>query len=413
MMVVPIHIYSEIGPLKTVLLKRPGQEIENFTPEMMTRLLFDDIPYLPTAQKEHDAFAKVLQAEGVEVLYLDDLLAQALTTDAQKDQFLTQFLHESELGPGAMFETIKDHLLGLETPAMIQQLIAGIRKNALAFKPTNLTSFAEASDYPFYLDPMPNLYFTRDPAAAIGEGLTINHLTFAARQRESLFMETIIRQHPRFAHQGLQVWRNRNHGTRIEGGDELVLNHHTVAIGVSQRTSAYAIQDIARSLFSHDSGFDTVIAIDIPKNHAMMHLDTVFTMINHDQFTVHPGILGEGGKIDTWTLRPSDNADGYRITHSQDLRAVLKAALGVSELDLLPTGGGDEIIAGREQWNDGSNTLALAPGVVVTYDRNYISNQLMRQHGIRVIEIPSSELSRGRGGPRCMSMPLIRADLAR
>ena len=182
-----------------------------------------------------------------------------------------------------------------------------------------------------------------------------------------------------------------------------------MAIGISQRTSANAIQDIAKNLFANSS-YDTVIAIKIPHNHAMMHLDTVFTMINYDQFTVHPGILSDGGTIDTWTITPGKNNE-LNIKYDTDLKKVLKNALGISELDLIPTGNGDPIIAGREQWNDGSNTLTIAPGVVVTYNRNYVSNDLLRKHGLKVLEINSSELSRGRGGPRCMSCPVVREDL--
>ncbi|MYV18057.1 arginine deiminase [Furfurilactobacillus milii] len=407
----PIHVRSEIGKLKTVLLKRPGEEIENFTPDMMERLLFDDIPYLPIAQKEHDNFAHVLEENGAEVLYLEKLSAEAIDAGDVKKPFLEQMLAESGYAAGSTHDALYEYLFSMSTQQMVDKIMAGIRKNEIDFKPTDLVSAAEDSTYPFYMDPMPNLYFTRDPAASIGDGLSINHMTFTARRRESLFMETIIKYHPRFANQGVHVWRDRNHDTRIEGGDELVLNNHVMAIGVSQRTSADAIQDIARNLFTEDSGFDTIIAIHIPHNHAMMHLDTVFTMINKDQFTVHPGILGDGGKIDTWTLHPSDNEDGFTIEHNQDLQAVLKKELKLSELDLIPTGNGDPIIAGREQWNDGSNTLAIAPGVVVTYNRNYVSNELLRKHGLKVIDILSSELSRGRGGPRCMSMPLVREDL--
>jgi len=405
----PIHVTSEIGKLDVVMLKRPGQEVENITPDTMPRLLFDDIPYLPIAQKEHDNFAQILRDNGTEVLYLDDLASQAIDAGNVKDAFVEKMLHESDYTVGADHDALKEYLMSLDTPAMVNKMMIGVRKNDIDFTPTDLVSAAEDSDYPFFMDPMPNLYFTRDPAASIGEGLSINHMTFAARQREAMFMEAIIKYHPRFANKGLHVWRDRDHTHRIEGGDELVLSDHVLAIGVSQRTSATAIQDIARNLFK-DSKYDTVIAIKIPHNHAMMHLDTVFTMINYDQFTVHPGILGEGGKIDTWTIHPTKDGE-LSYEHSQDLKAVLKKELGLDDLDLIPTGNGDPIVAPREQWNDGSNTLAIAPGVVVTYDRNYVSNEMLRQHGLKVLETISSELSRGRGGPRCMSMPLVREDL--
>lgn len=408
----PIHVTSEIGKLNVVMLKRPGAEVENFTPEMMPRLLFDDIPYLPVAQQEHDDFASTLRDNDVEVLYLEKLAAEALDAggDTVKDAFLVQMLAESGYAGGILHHVLKDYLLSMTTQEMVIKIMAGVRKNELDFVPLDLVSAAEEQDYPFFMDPMPNLYFTRDPAASIGDGLSINHMTFPARQRESLFMETIINHHPRFADQGVNVWRDRNQTTRIEGGDELVLSDTVIAIGVSERTSANAIEDIARNLFAKDSGFEKVLAIRIPHNHAMMHLDTVFTMINTDQFTVHPGILGEGGQIDTWTITQGNDGE-LHLEHDRDLKRVLKQALNLDDLDLIPTGGGDPLIADREQWNDGSNTLAIAPGVVVTYNRNYVSNQVLREHGLKVLEVLSSELSRGRGGPRCMSMPLVREDL--
>jgi Arginine deiminase len=324
-MTMPIHVTSEIGKLDVVMLKRPGQEVENITPDTMPRLLFDDIPYLPIAQKEHDNFAQILRDNGTEVLYLEDLAAEAIDAGNVKEAFVEKMLRESDYAVGADHDALKEFLMSLDTHAMVNQLMIGVRKNDIDFKPTDLVSAAEDSEYPFFMDPMPNLYFTRDPAASIGDGLSINHMTFAARQRESMFMEAIIKYHPRFANKGLHVWRDRNHTHRIEGGDELVLSDHVLAIGVSQRTSATAIQDIARNLFK-DSKYDTVIAIKIPHNHAMMHLDTVFTMINYDQFTVHPGILGEGGKIDTWTIHPTKDGD-LTYEHNQDLKAVLKKNL--------------------------------------------------------------------------------------
>ena len=406
----PIHVFSEIGKLKTVMLHRPGEEIENFTPTMMERMLVDDIPYLPIAQKEHDYFANTLRENGIEVLYVEKLLAEALDAGKVKDSFVEEIIAESGYAAGTTHDALKEYLMSMDTQAMVNKIIAGVRKNEVDFTPKDLVSVSEDKDYPFYMDPMPNVYFTRDPQASIGDGITINHMTFKARARESLFMEMIIKYHPRFANQGVNVWRDRNHTTRMEGGDELVLSDHVVAIGVSQRTSADAIQDVTRNLFKN-SNYDTIIAVHIPHNHAMMHLDTVFTMVNKDQFTVYPGILGEGGKIDTWTLHPADNEEGFSIEYNHDLQAVLKKELGLSELDLIPTGNGDPIVAGREQWNDGSNTLAIAPGVVVTYDRNYISNELLRKRGLKVLEVLSSELSRGRGGPRCMSCPIVREDL--
>lgn len=406
----PIHVYSEIGKLKTVMLHRPGKELENLAPDILHRMLIDDIPYLKIAQEEHDAFAHVLRQQGIKVLYLEDLLAESLTDEKVRRAFLDQLLDESSIKKqDPLHQLLLNYLQELPTKEMVKTVIAGIRKSAIHNSTPSLADLAEDPDYPFYLDPMPNVYFTRDQQAAIGSGMTINRMTFRARRRESLFMETILKNHPDFKNATIPVWRDRYHHGRLEGGDELVLNNHVLAVGISQRTSATAITDLAHNLFGHSS-YDTILAIKIPHNHAMMHLDTVFTMINYDQFTVHPFILDKAGKIDIYVLQPDDH-NGVKITEKNDLVQVLKENLHLSELDLIPTGGGDPIAAPREQWNDGSNALAIAPGEVVTYDRNYVSNDLLRKHGIIVHEIRSSELSRGRGSPRCMSCPLICEDL--
>lgn len=411
-MTAPMHNTSEIGKLKAVILHRPGEEVENLTPDLMPQLLFDDIPYLPDAQKQHDGFAQVLRDHGAEVLYLEDLTAEALDTDASvKDKFLEQMLTESGYKAGTIHDVLKDYLLSMSTHDMVDRIMAGVRKESVDVPAKTLTDMVdEVNDdiYPFYLDPMPNLYFTRDPAAAIGDGLTINHMTYPVRQRESMFMEYIVNYHPRFANKGLHVWRDRYHDTRIEGGDEQVWNNHVLGIGISQRTSTEAIEDIARSMFGH-SEYDTIVAINIPHNHTMMHLDTVLTHINYDAFTVHPGIF-KGGAIDCFTLHPGKGDDPI-IEHTTNLKTTLEKVLDQPEINLIPTGNGDPIIAAREQWNDGSNTLAIAPGEVVTYNRNYVSNELLRKNGIKVNEIESSEISRGRGGPRCMSMPIVREDI--
>ncbi|MSD84397.1 arginine deiminase [Lactobacillus curvatus] len=406
----PIHVNSEIGKLKTVLLKRPGKEVENITPDIMYRLLFDDIPYLPTIQKEHDQFAQTLRDNGVEVLYLENLAAEAIDAGDVKEAFLDKMLNESHIKSPQVQAALKDYLISMATFDMVEKIMAGVRTNEIDIKSKALIDVSADDDYPFYMDPMPNLYFTRDPAASMGDGLTINRMTFQARQRESMFMEVIMQHQPRFANQGAQVWRDRNHIDRMEGGDELILSDKVLAIGISQRTSAQSIEELAKVLFANHSGFEKILAIKIPHNHAMMHLDTVFTMIDYDKFTIHPGIQGAGGVVDTYILEPGNN-DEIKITKQTDLEKVLRDALEVPELTLIPCGGGDAVVAPREQWNDGSNTLAIAPGVVVTYDRNYVSNENLRQYGIKVIEVPSSELSRGRGGPRCMSMPLVREDL--
>ena len=387
--------------------------MENLIPDYLTDLLFDDIPYLELAQREHDAFADALRSRDVEVLYLDQLATEAINSEALREQFVDEMLAASKQGSRRVTQTLRSFLLDLPTHAMIRKIMAGVRKDEITLPPEHhqqLHDMVEKDHYPFYLDPMPNLYFTRDPAAAIGSGLTINKMKYPARRRESLFMRYIIDHHPRFAEATVPVWYNRDEKFSMEGGDELVLSKDTLAIGISQRTTAEAIETMAMELFA-GSDFKRVITMEIPKSHAFMHLDTVFTMIDHDKFTIHPEIRDNGGKINTFILEKVEGQKFPRITHDTDLEHVLRTALSLPAVTLIECGGGDRIAAAREQWNDGSNTLAIAPGVVVTYDRNYVTNQKLRDHGIEVIEVSGSELGRGRGGPRCMSMPLVREDI--
>lgn len=406
-----VNIKSEIGVLKTILLHRPGEEFEALTPDYMEQLLFDDVPYLKVARKEHDAFAKLLTDNGVEVLYLDKLVEEALHTEELKWQFIREMVKASKQGGRRSTNSLIEYLGSMKTIDMIHKIMSGVRKNELNVPdPENkeLHHFL-VNDYPFYLDPMPNLCFTRDPAAAIGNGLTINKMHWPARRRESLLMEYIVNYHPQFRKADLGIWYDRDNRFSIEGGDILVLNSETVAVGISERTEAEAIEVMTTALLS-GSDFKRVLAISIPKKRAFMHLDTVFTMIDHDKFSIHPKILHDGGYLDIYVLEKADTESGYFITKKHDLRKVLAEVLQ-KEIQLIECGGGDVIAASREQWNDGSNTLAIAPGVVVTYDRNHVTNKKMREAGIEVLEIAGSELSRGRGGPRCMSMPLYREDI--
>ncbi len=406
----PLHVTSEIGELKSVLLHRPGKEVENLTPQYLKRLLFDDIPYLPAIQKEHDYFAGVLSNRGIEVLYLDKLMTETLAQPDIRGRFTEQILMESQSNVNGSFEAVSEYLNSLPADELVRKVMAGVRKNEIDLKEKVHLHEIMADSYPFFLDPMPNLYFTRDPAAVIGKGITINNMNEPARRRESIFMDYIIKHHPRFKEHDIPVFFNRDEHYTLEGGDELVLSREVAAIGVSARTSAQGIEKLARELFARQEDIKKVVAVEIPKSRAFMHLDTVFTMIDHDKFTYHPAIESSDGKMKIYILEQGNSGD-LKISEKDSLVETLKEVLNLPELVLLPCGGGDVIAAAREQWNDGSNTLAIAPGVVVTYDRNYVSNDMMRQNGIEVLEIMSSELSRGRGGPRCMSMPIVRGEL--
>jgi arginine deiminase len=256
---------------------------------------------------------------------------------------------------------------------------------------------------------MPNLYFSRDYAAAIGRGMTVNKMHYPARRRESLFMKYILAHHPRFANQDVPIWYDRHNRWSIEGGDEQIWSRDTLAVGISQRTMPTAIDILAARLLGH-SDFQRIVAIEIPKSHALMHLDTVLTMIDHDKFTYFPGIEDSMGQMNIFILTKRDDGE-VDIAQRNNLLDTIQEVLGLDSVTMIPTGGGDPIAAAREQWNDGTNTLAIAPGVVVTYARNYVSNQKLREHGVEVLEISGAELGRGRGGPRCMSMPIIREEI--
>ncbi len=407
----PIQVNSEIGRLKTVLLKRPGKELENLVPDHLSGLLFDDIPYLKVAQEEHDKFAQTLRDEGVEVVYLEKLAAEAIADKDVREQFIDDILAESQKTVLRHEAEIKTFFAKLSDQELIDKIMAGVRKEEIELKTTHLVEYMD-DRYPFYLDPMPNLYFTRDPQASVGRGMTINRMYWRARRRESLFMTYILKYHPRFKDADVPVWLDRNSPFNIEGGDELILSKEALAIGISERTSAQAIERLARNIFKDESTtFKKVIAIEIPNSRTFMHLDTVFTMIDYDKFTVHSAIFKEENNMNLFTIEYDEAKDDIKITHSNKLRETLADVLGVEKIEFIPTGNGDVIDGAREQWNDGSNTLCIRPGVVVTYDRNYVSNQLLRDKGIKVLEITGSELVRGRGGPRCMSQPLFREDI--
>ena len=402
-----IHNYSEIGKLNKVLLHRIGPEVENLVPDNFERLLFDDIPYLKVAQKEHDAFANTLRENGVEVIYYVDETAKALADPEVKKQFLNEMLDESDLSSQSVRDAINDYLIQMPAKKMVAKIIAGVRKDEIEGIEARTLADLISSAYPFYMDPMPNLYFTRDPGACIGNGLNVHHMSTATRRRECLLLQYMFRYNRDFAQEGAQQWYDYHDPASIEGGDVLVLNSETVAIGLSQRTTALGIERFAENIL-HRSTFKRVIVFDIPKSRAFMHLDTVFTMIDYDKFTIHPEIEGPLQLFEI-TL----GADGaiHFESVTDELSRLLARVLKVPAVELIRCGGDDMMAAQREQWNDGSNTLCIAPGTVVTYERNYVTNDLLDKKGIRVLTIPSSELSRGRGGPRCMSCPVNRDDL--
>lgn len=407
-----INVKSEIKPLKKVLLHRPGKELENLTPDTLERLLFDDIPFLEVAQAEHDAFAQTLRDNGVEVVYLEELMAEVLdTSDEIRDQFIYQWISEGGIKGKKWQKKIYDFLMENykdDNKGLVMKTMAGIVLKEISFDVNGSLEDLMSDDSELLIDPMPNLYFTRDPFASIGNGVSMHRMYSVTRGRETIYGDYIFDYHPDFKGQ-VDKYFKRGYDFHIEGGDVLNLTDKTLAVGISQRTQAAAIEVLAENIFSNpNSTIETILAFDIPVSRAFMHLDTVFTQIDYDKFTIHPGILGP---LVVYELtKTGDNGDFKVVKVETDLESILAKHLGIEKVTLIKCGGEDRIAAEREQWNDGSNTLCIAPGKVVVYQRNVVSNALLRENGIEVLEIPSAELSRGRGGPRCMSMPLVRED---
>lgn len=397
-----VNVFSEIGKLKQVIVHRPGRELENLVPDYLDRLLFDDIPFLDAAQKEHDEFAKILEDNDVEVLYLERLVTESIDGAGVREQFVDEWLAETGLSKGASYDAIREDLLSYEdTFEMVLKTMEGYRKTEVKVSDSVSLADSISGDYPFLVDPMPNLYFTRDPFATIGNGVSINHMYAETRNRETLYGKYIFAFHPEFME--TETYYERDAETRIEGGDILVLSDKVLAIGISQRTDARSIETLAKNIFV-DTSYEEVLAFSIAENRKFMHLDTVFTMVDYDKFTIHPEIEG-----DLQVFSVTKDGTDVKIEEKIDtLENILAEALGVEKVDLIRCGGGDPVIAAREQWNDGSNTLTIAPGVVIVYNRNTVTNQLLREAGITVHEFDGSELVRGRGGPRCMSMPVYR-----
>jgi len=393
---------SEVGTLRAVILHRPGAELQRLTPRNNDRMLFDGLPWVARAQEEHDAFADLLRSRGVDVMLLADLLTEALESGAARMQGIAAAVDARRLGH-PLAQELAEYLRGLEPAPLAHVLMAGMTFTELPLRTSADVSLVrrmhQSAD--FVIDPLPNLMFTRDSSFWIGPKVAITSLALPARARETSLTDIIYAHHPRF----LGVRRAyESHTAPVEGGDVLLLSPGVVAVGVGERTTPAGAEALARSLLD-DGLAHTVLAVPIAQERAQMHLDTVCTMVDTDAVVMYPNIVDT---LSAFTI--TCTGDGVKIAEAAPFVEAAADAMGISKLRVIDTGL-DPVTAEREQWDDGNNTLALAPGVVVAYERNAETNARLEDFGIEVLPIAASELSTGRGGPRCMSCPAARDPL--
>jgi arginine deiminase len=393
---------SEVGVLRVAIMHRPGEELRRLTPRNNDDLLFDGLPWVARAQEEHDAFVELLRSRGVEVLLLSDLLIEALDSGAARMQGIAAAVDAPRLGL-PLAQQLSAYLRGLDPANLAHLLMAGMTFAELPPDARATDSLVcrmhHGSDY--VIEPLPNLVFTRDSSIWVGPRIVIPSLALPARVREASLTDLIYAHHPRFT--GVRrAFESRT--APVEGGDVLLLAPGVVAVGVGERTTPAGAEALARSLLDDDLA-SVVLAVPLAKERAQMHLDTICTMVDTDAVVMYANVVDT---LSAFTI--ARTPDGVTISDEAPFVEAAAAAIGIDKLRVIDTGL-DPVVAEREQWDDGNNTLALAPGVVVAYERNARTNARLEDAGIEVLTIAASELGTGRGGPRCMCCPAARDPL--
>jgi len=401
------HVDSEVGRLRQVMVHRPGLELDRLTPGNVDELLFDDVMWAARARQEHDTFVDQLQAEGVVVHHFADLLAVALDEPGARE-FVQEHLTTATRFGQALDKPLDDLVASTPAEALAQRLIGGVLKSDVVDQlrePSLLMDFLRPDD--FLLRPLPNHLFQRDNAAWIYDGLSINPMAKPARKRETINSRVVYNFHPMFRNTSFPFLYGNDsvphEPATVEGGDVTVIGNRAVMIGMGERSTPQGVEALSRALFANDS-VERVIAVELPRARAFMHLDTAMTMVDRDAFSVYPYLPDE---LRSFTLTSRGGGGDFTIEENSDLFAAVADALGVERVRVLRTPI-DKMGAQREQWDDGNNFLALRPGVVLGYERNTTTNRYLTDEGIQIIPVVGSELGRGRGGPRCMTCPIER-----